>query len=199
MAERDASTVRRQASFWRGLWVSILAALVAGPGSGTPVSAQVSMEYDLKAVFLYNLANFVVWPEAAYDSPESPFVIAVLGKDPFGRVLDDVVVNEYIGKHPIEIRRLSRHDDVSGCHLLFVAESESRRVPEILGRVRGRPVLTVADRPGFVDAGGMVGIERRSDQLQLSVNIAAVRAADLVVSSKLLEVAVVVETEPSSP
>jgi hypothetical protein len=183
----------------RGFRAILLAILTVGGGGAAPAAAQVTREYDLKAVFLYNLASFVEWPVTAFSGPDAPFIIGVLGQDPFGAVLDGIVANEYVDKHPFVVRRFRRGEDVSECHLLFVAESESRRLPEVLRSLRGRPVLTVGDRPGFIEAGGMIGFATRADHLQLFVNRTAVHAAQLVVSSKLLEVAQVVETLAMTP
>ncbi len=176
------------------LWLILL--MCAAPQA----SAQVSREYDLKAVFLYNLASFVNWPKFAFPAPDAPFVIGVLGDDPFGRVLDDVVANEFVGTHPFRVHRFRRIDDVENCQLLFISESESRHVESILRRLRGKPVLTVADLQGFAEAGGMVGLRTEHEQLQLYVNPAAAEAATLSLSSKLLEVAhVVADSFVASP
>jgi hypothetical protein len=165
----------------------------------TEAAPRASREYDLKAAFLYNLASFVEWPQSAFASPDAPFVIGVLGNDPFGPVLDEIVRHEFVARHPFDVRRFRRVEEVADCHLLFVAPSEARRVPEILRRLRGRPVLTVSDLPAFVQAGGMIGIGRRDDHLELFVNPPAVQAAALTVSSKLLELARVEETVAVSP
>lgn len=168
-------------------------------GGLTLAHGQVSREYDLKAVFLYNLASFVDWPPSAFPSPEAPFVIAVVGEDPFGRVLDEVVANEQVGRHPLVVRRVRRHEEVGGCHVLFIGKSEAWRVRDVLRRVQGAPVLTVGDLPGFVEAGGMVGFATQANHLRLYVNRQAINAAALGISSKLLEVAQVVDVVAASP
>ena len=48
---------------------------------GSPVRAE--SEYDVKAAYLYKFTKFVEWPEAAFASAEAPFVIGVIGRDPF--------------------------------------------------------------------------------------------------------------------
>jgi hypothetical protein len=173
-----------------GAWLLGASLLLATTGE---VEAQVSREYDLKAVFLYNLASFIQWPESAFAGPDDPFVIGIVGSDPFGGVLEQIVAGEYVGKRPFAIRRFRRVSEVAGCHLLFISASEARWVPNILARLRGQPVLTVADVPAFAENGGMVGFSTARDQLLLHVNPAAVHDAALAVSSKLLEVAQVVD------
>lgn len=156
------------------------------------LQAQVSREYDLKAVFLYNLASFVQWPESAFAGSEDPFVIGIVGVDPFGSVLEETVAREYVGRRRFEIHRFRRAGEIGPCHLLFISTSESRWLSEILAEIKGRPVLTVGDLPWFAESGGMVGFARVQDQLQLRVNTAAVEQAALSVSSKLLELSRVV-------
>lgn len=177
----------------------VLLVLAGWWGGGQEICAQASREYDLKAVFLYNLASFVNWPESAFEDESSPFVIGVVGDDPFGGVLDQIVANEYIGKRPFEIRRFRRSDDPGRCHVLFISSSESRRMRDLLRRVRGQPVLTVGDVPGFAEGGGMIGFATEDEHLQLFVNPEATRASQLTLSSKLLEVARIVEIVAVSP
>jgi hypothetical protein len=179
-------------------YVSTLLVLTAGWFlSAGGARGQLSREYDLKAVFLYNFASFVEWPESAFAGPEAPFVVGILGHDPFGRVLDDVVAGERLRSRPIVLRRISRVDEAGGCHILFVSASERRRVQEILDRWRHAPMLTVADFPDFVELGGAIGFRTEDKRLKVDVNAGAARAAGLTVSSKLLKVARVIG-EPSS-
>jgi hypothetical protein len=175
-------------------------ALLVLSACGSPLAqAQASREYDLKAVFLYNLASFVDWPPSAFELQDSPFVIGVIGDDPFGGVLDEVVRNEFRGRHPLVVRRFGRSDDIRACHILFVSESESHRLQNVLRQVRGHPILTVADLPGFVEVGGMIGFETQDDRLALFVNPSAVSAVNLTLSSKLLEVSQIVDAVTFSP
>lgn len=154
--------------------------------------AQASREYDLKAVFLYNFATFVDWPETAFADPDSPIVIGVLGEDPFGAALDEVVANEKVKGRPLEVRRCATIAEGKACHILFISSSERENVRAVLRETSGRPILTVADLPRFVDAGGMVGFAT-GPRLQLHVNATAARNSGLIISSKLLRVAVVRE------
>ncbi|MDB6126834.1 MAG: YfiR family protein [Verrucomicrobia bacterium] len=151
-----------------------------------------SREYDLKAAFLYNFATFGEWPQSAFASASSPFVIGVLGPDPFGSALEEIVVGERIKGRPIVIRRFERPEQaLQGCQILFVSAAEKRHLREILSVVRDRPILTVADLPGFVESGGLIGFTT-SARIGIQVNPVALRAANLNISPKLLRLAEVV-------
>jgi hypothetical protein len=151
-------------------------------------SGQASREYDVKAAFLYNFITFTEWPADAFSEPVSPYVIGVLGEDPFGSALDEIVNGEQIKARPLVVRRFKRIEDMHRCHILFICASEARHLPEILRRLNGQPVLTVADLPGFAEAGGNIGFIS-DGRVKLVINPAAIRSSNLAVSSKLLRLA----------
>lgn len=168
------------------------ALLLAVLGAAEGRAQAATREYDLKAVFLYNFATFVEWPPAAFGSPEAPFVIGVLGQDPFGSALDEVAAGEKVKGRRLVVRRCRTIEEGAACHILFISASERDRLPEILRAVQGRPVLTVADMPRFVEAGGIIGFSTAA-RLQLHVNATSARISRLTISSKLLRVAAVRE------
>jgi hypothetical protein len=167
-----------------------VAAVLAGP-----VAAQPSREYDLKAVFLYNFASFVDWPREALPEAAQPFVIGVLGQDPFGRALEEVVAGEKAHGASLQVRRCQTVAEARECHILFIGASEAPRLAAILQELKGRPVLTVADMPRFLETGGIIAFST-DGRVQLHVNTATARLAGLTISSKLLRVAKVVDTAP---
>lgn len=169
-------------------WTRGLALAVCLAG---PLAAQVTREYDLKAVFLYNFATFVEWPEAARPAAGEPIIIGVLGKDPFGATLDEVVAGEKLNGHPLQVRRYKSAEEARESHILFIGASEGSRLPGILQALKGRPVLTVGDMPRFMEAGGIIAFTTEA-RVQLHVNAPAARLAGLNISSKLLRVATVV-------
>ena len=177
----------------RRLW--LLALLVAcGLRPGARAEVQPSPEYQLKAVFLFNFAQFVDWPATAFPAPQTPLVIGVLGDDPFGPYLDGLVVDEKISGHPLSVRRFRRVADIDFCHVLFVSPSESTRLPEILAALQGRSTLTVGDSPEFSRRGGMVRFVSEAGKIRLRINVEAARACGLTLSSKLLRPATIVTT-----
>ena len=179
-------------SLARRAWVWLVLAL----GLAAPLAAQSSREYDLKAVFLYNFVTFVDWPKGALPDGQ-PFVIGVLGEDPFGAALDEVVEGEKFRNLPLQVRRCRTIEEARSCQIVFISSSEAARLPAILAELRGRPVLTVADTPKFLEAGGIIAFSTEA-RVQLNVNAAAARRAGLAISSKLLRVAKVVD-EKASP
>jgi YfiR/HmsC-like len=167
-----------------------LALLLAGcalAGAAAAVS-----EYQLKAVFLFNFAHFVEWPATALPRADAPFVIGVLGKDPFGRDLDNVVRGESVNQHPFAIERYANVADIHDCQILFISAAELVHLDGILAALRGRSVLTVTDADGPAPRGVIIGLLKQDNRIRLRIDLEAARASNLTISSKLLRPAEIV-------
>lgn len=161
---------------------------LAGP-SGAQSPSATPTEYEVKAAFLYNFGKFVHWPTAPDDTR---FVITVLGRDPFGSVLDDTLRDKSIDGRPVAVRRVSSADDVEPSQILFISDSERERLPDILERIGTRAILTVGETSQFSDQGGAIRFMVEGDRVRLEINVAAAERSGLKVSSDLLRIARVV-------
>jgi len=158
----------------------LAAALVPGPARAERDS---SLEYRVKASFLYNFAKFVEWP----DRDTGPIVLGVLGQDPFGSILDQTVEQKTINGRPVVIRRFAVVPQGKDCHIVFVGASEKARFAEILPRLASVGILTVGERRGFLQAGGMVNFVVEDNNVHFEINPEAVRHAGIHISSNLLK------------
>jgi hypothetical protein len=183
----------RSESSLRGFLVGLA---ILGLCWGFPLWAQVvSREYQLKAVFLYRFTQFTEWQETAFPTADAPIVIGVLGKDPFLKYLDLAVRNERVHNRRLTIQRYQRSEDAKNCHLVFISTSEEGRLEKCLADLKGRSILTVGEMEGFALRGGMIEFFTERNRVQFRVNLAAARAANLRISSKLLELAEVVNVQ----
>lgn len=157
--------------------------------SGAATAAPQSPEYLIKAAYLYNFAMFVEWPAAAFSASSAPIVIGVVGADPFGSALDQMVQDKRINNRPIVVERFKPGDDVRRCHILFVSPSESARIGEFVQRVGAQAVLIVGDESETVSRGGTIAFTVKNDKVGFEINLSAARRARLTISSKLLNLA----------
>ena len=144
-------------------------------------------EYQVKAVFLFNFAQFVSWPSPQLS--DTTFVIGIVGDDPFDSYLDETVRGEKVNNRSLTTQRFRRGRDPRNCDILFISQSESDRAAQIVASLKGRSVLTVSDIDGFANLGGMIELFTEKNKIHMRINLEAVRAANLKVSSKLLRVA----------
>jgi hypothetical protein len=151
-------------------------------------------EYQVKAVFLFNFTQFVDWPPRAFPSPETPFVIGILGKDPFGAQLDEVVRGETVNHRPLLVERYHGVDEIGNCNMLFIGRTDLGSLPQILAALKGRSILTVSDGDGdAADARGvMIRLVTQSNRIRLRIDVGAAKAGNLTISSKLLRPAEIV-------
>jgi len=143
-------------------------------------------EYDIKAAYLFNFAQFVQWPPQAFSSPGAPLVIGILGSDPFGGKLDRIVRGEVVRGHRLAVRHYGGVGELKGCQILFIPKTESGRVGEALAAVRGSAVLTVGDSDHFVAQGGMIGFIMAGTSVRFQINSSAAQREGLTISSRLL-------------
>jgi hypothetical protein len=160
--------------------------------AGTAWAAAPFSEYQVKAVYLFNFGQFVEWPEDAFASPSSPFVICIVGKDPFDGMLENVVRGESLGAHPIEVQQHPSAGEAKHCNILFVGRAEAARLPETVAALRGRSVLTVTDVAGGEREGAMIVLVTENNRVRMRINPSAAKASRLTISSKLLRPAEIV-------
>jgi hypothetical protein len=183
---------------------------------GAPVAvcadSSATPEYRLKAAFLYNFILFL--DGARFDPPDDnaknddsspPILIGILGTDPFADAFEPLKDKE-VRNRPVAIRRFkgldefadaegrlpARHpqsEQIGDCHVVFICRSEKEHLTAILGPLRRQSLLTVADTPGFLEAGGIVDFLIEDKKVCFEINTAAAQRAGLQIRSQLLRLA----------
>lgn len=158
------------------------------------VAAAQPKEYQIKAAFLFNFAQFVEWPESVFTSSDAPFCVGVLGDDPFGSALDDAVHGEAIGSHKMSVQRSRQMADLKNCQMIFVSKSEKDRLPGILAAVGSRPVLMVGDVSDFARSGGEINFYLEGAKVRFEINPGAAQSCGLKFNAQLLSLGRIVTT-----
>jgi hypothetical protein len=163
------------------------------------IAQEALSEYQVKAAYLFNFLKFVEWPGDAFPDALAPIVIGIVGDDPFGSALPEVVTGKTVQGRDLVIRRYHAGENFRGASILFISASEKKRLPQILAGLRGGGVLTVSDMEGFLASGGMIQFLSENDRVRFGIDVTATSQARLKVSSKLLSLArVVTGVEKSS-
>jgi len=154
-------------------------------------------EYEIKAGFIYRFLSFVSWPDNLTD--DGTMTIGILGKNPFGNAFHSID-GRTVGNRVVKVRFFGSDaeiKDLKDCQLLYVSASIDKRLQEILKALENSPVLTIGDRRGFIDQGGMIGfVSRGKDQLGIEINVAAANRVHLTIRSMLKRIAVRIIDEP---
>jgi len=173
--------------------------LLGVPALGTtPLRTQSvsSREYTIKAAYLYNFGRYVTWPKEYFPTAQSPFVIGVLGKDPFGDALDSIAAGKRVGGRRIVVRRFASLGEYEFCHILFVPRStDPQEQVDTIVRLRSARVLLVGETPGFARRGGSINFFVERNKTRFEINQEAAEREKLKISAKLLSLAKLVRTD----
>ena len=167
------------------LWLLVTALLVAVQ---SPTKAdEPTIEYKVKASYLYNFLQFVEWPVDAFAN--NTILVCVFGEDNFGAALRPIV-GEIVRGRTIAVRYFHELKGLESCHMVFVSASERHRDPEVLQHLAGRPVLTVGESSGFAERGGTINLIRVTDKIRFEINQQAAKRNRLRISAQLLQLGV---------
>ena len=170
-------------------WLSVLFVLSTICGN----AQNPSLEYQLKAVFLFNFTQFVDWPAESFPNDKSPLVIGIIGENPFGKYLEQAVSGERKNGHPVIVQYYRDEEAAKSCHMLFINLPESDKRKQVIEKIKEEPVLTVSDASDFSTQGGLVRFVKKNNKIKLQINLEACKELGLVPSSKLLQLADIIE------
>ena len=148
-----------------------------------------SREYQLKAAFIFNFAQFVEWPADAFAGADSPLVIGVVGSNPFGDVLEQVVAGKKVGGRNIVVKYFRSAHAMERCHIAFISGSERDAMPLLVERCARDSTLSVGDFDGFTSTRGMIRFVTQDNRLRFEVNLESMNRGRLRASAKLLKLA----------
>jgi Fe2+ transport system protein FeoA len=150
------------------------------------ITYDTNREYRLKAVYLYKFARYVGWPKEAFQNTDSPFVIGILGPDPFGNSLERIAALRKIGSRTIVVRNYELATEIEDCHVLFISkELEIERRIDALGFLAGRSILLVGETPGFLEEGGVINFTIQNKRIRNVISTSALRREKLEISSRV--------------
>lgn len=186
-------SVGRWSALWLGAVLGHLLLILRLSADESPAQ----LEYKVKAGYLFNFAKFIQWPDGALATPETPFVIGVLGDGEVTSVIQAVLEGKKVDRHPVQVRGLTADEAAKVCHLLFVSRAADK-TPEEVRRVLGAaPVLLVGETDRFAERGGLLGFIREEERIRFQLHLDRATAAGFKVSSKLSNVARLVTSAPA--
>lgn len=146
-------------------------------------------EYQVKAAFLYNFTQFVTWKDVHVPDASAGFRIGILGDDPFGQTLDEVLAGESVRSLPVRLKRSDNPKELDSCQLVFVAAQSTQEVKAAIAKLSAPGILLVGEHPEFAKMGGGIQLVVENSRVNFILNMRALRSAGLDASSKLQRIA----------
>ncbi len=163
-------------------------------GGARAVAAGDASEYQVKAAFLLNFPGFVEWPANSFPAAGEPIVLGIYGKDPFGGALTRMASAKTINGRSFLIRVLSDPNELRTCHVVFFPATQKTELAPLLGELG---ILTIGESAGFAERGGIVNFVIEDRHVRFEVNPTAAERGRLKMSSKLLQLAIIVGPGPA--
>ncbi len=186
-------TIIQNRQTWRRFLIGIVSIFVFLCMSGLfPASTAIAEigEYTLKAVYMWRLPSFIEWPhEAEIRDGSKPFVVSVIGLNPFGGKLEELASKRMISNQKVIIRHISDTDEIKDAHILFIGKLEETEMEKVLSCTLDSPILTISDLEGASEKGVIVNFRIIKNKLGFEINETAAHRSGLVISSRLLRIA----------
>jgi len=149
--------------------------------------AATAEEYDVKLLLLEKMVSMITWDSAAL-SKEKPFVIGVLGDNPFGDAVF-ALENKTIQGHSVQVAFIAGAEDLGNVQVLFVASSKRNKklYADLLPVLATQSVLTVADDKEALGNPAMIAFFKHEDHLRFSMLPKLAKAVGIAMSAKLIE------------
>jgi len=163
-----------------------------------PAAFAQANEQAVKAAFIPKFSRYVDFPAPAQPGAGQPYYLCVIGRDPFGSLIDKAAATEVVDGHPIAVRRFANTDAgaVAGCHIAFLAGANDRATAAMIEALRRQPTLTVTDaRSGR--ARGMIHFTIVGGRVRFHIDQAAAAQRGIAISSRLLALAL--DVKQSAP
>ena len=156
----------------------------------------VGPEYEVKTGFIFNFANFVNWPEKAFETSEESLSFCFISDHPAANVL--FTLNEQpIRERILTVEKVESDLTDQNCQILFLGTDNTSFIRRTLAILRGQHVLTIGEIEGFAQMGGVINFYNQDNKLRFEVNIDAANRAELKLGAQILQSAqrIIKETE----
>ena len=171
-------------------WIKLVL-LVASFTVAPMLSAQ-SLEYRVKAGFIFNFAKFVEWPQTAGDDRES-VTIGVMAPIDIFEIISEELSDRTLNGLPVKVVPFDSSSPPAPLpQLLFIHKAANELTPAEQKFLSNHHVLMIGESPDFAARQGIIGFVPRGDSLRFQVNIAAAERAGLQLSGQLARLAEIV-------
>ncbi len=150
-------------------------------------------EYRAKAFFIEKLISYIEWPnERELNTTQNPFIISILGENYFENYLEEVFKDSPVNKRQVEIRYISRVDDIGTTDILFISSSMKNVLNSIKRYAENKPILTLGDTDGYGSKGVYINFYLENKKIKLKINESKMKDAGFKISYHLLRIAKIV-------
>lgn len=171
----------------RYLWVHCVAFFLLFSNALAYGSVESSLQ--LRAMFIYNFANFVQWPDKAFANDSSSINICLYGEVEFSNYLQPLA-GTLVGDRELKVSEYKQGaDKTQRCHMLFVGSDKKILSKSLFASKQFLYVLSVSENNQFIESGGIINILSQENQVSFEIDLQSAKNKGLFISSDLLSLA----------
>jgi len=153
----------------------------------------------IKTAFVFNIAKFVTWPENVHALRPQTLRICFYRKDFLQRAFNSIH-GKRVRERQVERKTIEHTSDSNLCDVLLVPQSQLARFEDESAQLARQPALVIADLTTMrnsprVFRGVTMNLVRQGKSIGFEVNLTDVKHRGLSMSSELLKLARIIDTE----
>ena len=139
------------------------------------------------ATIIYNFIAYTSW----LNDTTKEKTICVLGKTTVTEQLYRIQEK----REGFKIERKSLDSQMEGCHILFITSDHTLNIKAILNKIKDLSILSISPIKGFSKEGGVVTFLFQGQKVNLEINLAAMKRANIQIRSDVLRLMKVINQQ----
>lgn len=152
------------------------------------VNATSLSEQQLKAAYLYNFSSYTQWPSGTGNE----LYLCVFAKPHVMNAFFELD-GEKVSNRMLKVKDNLELGQISKCHIIYISQSEQKKLSVILKRIENKAILTVSDIPEQPNQGILITMYVKRNKIKFNINKKLAILKQLTISSRLLRLANKVE------
>ena len=150
-------------------------------------------EYPLKVLIISRFLDFIKWPPGAgTNGGAEEFVVGIIGDTPMSEYKKLFYEKIRLPGKTLVVRNITALEEIEGCQVLIIGDSESNRLEKILAITGTKPILSIGDTEGFGKRGVLINLYTPGKKVKFEINLPSVKKSGLNFSSKLYKLAQII-------
>lgn len=150
------------------------------------VSSRAQMS-QFKALYLYNFAKNISWPE---ENQGKEFVITVIGDNEVASELDKISSSKKIGVRSVVVKKVATTTAVPKSQIIYLGESKVSQMHSLIGAQSKNNVLIVSGKNGQCANGAGISFVAANGKLNYEISSNNISNSGLICAQKLIKLGI---------
>jgi hypothetical protein len=150
---------------------------------------------QVKAAFIYSFTKYVTWPDGVFQDETTPITIAILSDEKFAQIMTATVEGKSTRGRNLTVILLDDIHYDEQYNVLYTSECFADHCDDVINFTLHKPILTVCNADDFAESGGIIQFFKQGNKIRFAINKKAADKVGLVLSSKLLNLAKVINDD----